>query len=314
MKKNTLFMQDIITADQFSRQDIDFILYVAKKMERIVKKSGSTTMLKGNMMAALFYEPSSRTFGSFVAAMQRLGGMVVPVLGMNNSSVAKGETLPDTMRAFASYCDVIVLRHPEVGSAKLAAEFSDPPVINAGDGIDEHPTQALLDFYTICNHFSGIKGLTVSIVGDLLNGRTVHSLCHLLSLYPGAIINLISPQMLSLPKSSIAQLTKRGVTTHEMEKLDEVIGKTDILYVTRVQKERFSDLKLYEKLKHYYVISSPVVKRMKKTAIIMHPLPRVGEITTDVDIDSRAVYMREQMRNGLYVRMAVLALILKKEV
>jgi len=313
MLKNNFFQQDILTADQFTHADLQLILECGKKMKKIVETKGSTDILKGKLMTALFYEPSSRTFGSFIAAMQRLGGSFIPLQGVSYSSVSKGETLADTIRTFACYSDIVVIRHPDLGSARIAADFSEKPIINAGDGVGEHPSQALLDFFTISDHFQSPESLTVTMVGDLLNGRTVHSLSKLLSLYKSMKINLVSPDILRLPSGLLEKLRERGVIIHESTTLDDVLHETDVLYVTRVQKERFTDLDLYEKLKDDYIITPALLKRAKKSAIIMHPLPRVGEITMDVDLDKRAVYITEQMRNGMYVRMALLALILQKE-
>jgi aspartate carbamoyltransferase len=202
------------------------------------------------------------------------------------------------------------MRHPEVGSAKIAAAASPVPIINAGDGVGEHPTQSLLDYFTIEERFGHVDKLTVTMVGDLLNGRTIHSLIKLLSLYRGVTINLVSPRILRLPEQVMALVKKRGVRVHEFEKLDGVLKSSDVLYVTRVQKERFSDLNLYEELKHYYIITPQVLKNAKKSMIVMHPLPRVGEITEDVDRDPRAAYIKDQMTNGMYVRMALLRLVL----
>jgi aspartate carbamoyltransferase catalytic subunit len=312
MGKNTLFGKDILSVDQFSMEEISLVMETADGMRDIVKTAGMTDTLKGKIMTALFYEPSSRTFGSFITAMQRLGGGIIPLQGVTYSSVSKGETLSDTVRTFASYSDVIVIRHPEVGSAKIAAEFAQKPVINAGDGVGEHPTQALLDLYTIQHQFGKMDNLTVTFVGDLLNGRTVHSLSKLISGYPGIAINCVSPDILRMPPELLHTLESRNIKITQMETLDEVIGTTDILYVTRVQKERFSDLGSYEKLKHYYVVTPQTIKPMKRTSIIMHPFPRVGEIAMEVDLDPRAVYINKQMENGMYVRMALLSLILAR--
>ncbi len=312
MKKTMWYQQDIVSADQFTKESLEIILAEARAMKHLVETKGGSDILKGKMMTALFYEPSSRTFGSFITAMQRLGGGIIPLQGVTYSSVTKGETLPDTVRTFASFSDIVVIRHPEVGSAQIAAEFSDKPVINAGDGVGEHPTQAILDFFTIVDHFGKVDGLTVTMVGDLLNGRTIHSLAKLVSLYSGVTINLVSPEILRLPTELKKRLEQRKVRLLESEELDAVLPKTDVLYVTRVQKERFTDLGVYEKLKHRYIITPQVVKQMKRTAIVMHPFPRVGEIAMGVDLDPRAVYITEQMKNGMYVRMALLGLILKK--
>ncbi len=309
---NTLLGKDILSVDQFQVSDLELVVAKAREMREIVQKDGGCDVLKNKVMTALFYEPSSRTFGSFITAMQRLGGGIVPIQGVQYSSVSKGETLADTVRTFGSFSDVVVIRHPEVGSARIAAEFCDKPVVNAGDGVGEHPTQALLDFFTILDTFGSVEKLRVTLVGDLLNGRTVHSLVKLLSLFPTVILNLISPDLLKMPKELVHKLTDRGVCFVESETLDEVIGATDVLYVTRVQKERFTDLESYEKLKHHYVITGDVAKKLPKKSIILHPFPRVGEIALEVDLDPRAVYINSQMTNGMYVRMALLSLILAK--
>lgn len=312
MKNSSLYQQDILTVDQFNKKDLRTITQLAHKMRALVNRSGGSDLLKGKLMTALFYEPSSRTFGSFIASMQRLGGSFIPIQGVTYSSVSKGESLVDTVRTFASYSDIVVLRHPEVGSAKLAAEFCNKPLINAGDGVGEHPTQALLDFFTISGHFEGIRGLTVTLVGDLLYGRTVHSLAKLLSLYTPLTINLVSPKLLVMPDEIMERLNKKGIKIIVTENLSDVIEISDVLYVTRVQKERFTDLDVYERLKNRYIITSEVVKKLKKKAIIMHPFPRVGEISLDIDLDPRAVYIKEQLSNGMYIRMALLKLILTK--
>jgi aspartate carbamoyltransferase catalytic subunit len=313
MKTNPLFQKDILSADQFDRPTLDLILANAKKMKQLVEKQGATDILHGKVMTALFYEPSSRTFGSFITAMQRLGGGFIPLQGVVYSSVSKGETLPDTVRTFASFSDVVVLRHPEVGSAKIAAEFCEKPVINAGDGVGEHPTQAILDFFTITNHFGTVEGKTITLVGDLLNGRTIHSLLKLLILYKDVNVNLVSPDLLKLPKELFQRAKENGLQLKEYESLDDVLSTSDVLYITRVQKERFTDLESYERVKHFYVINPTVMKKAKKTTILMHPFPRVGEISMDVDLDQRAIYIREQIPNGLYVRMALLSLVLAQQ-
>ncbi len=310
---NPFYQQDILSADQFTPENLQLLVETANKMKKIVETKGSTDILKGKIMTALFYEPSSRTFASFIAAMQRLGGGIIPLQGVSYSSVTKGETLPDTVRTFTCYSDIVVIRHPEVGSAKIAAEFGDKPVINAGDGVGEHPTQAALDFYTIVEHFGSVENLNITLVGDLLNGRTVHSLAKLLSLYPSVTLNMVSPEMLTFPSTLLDKIQKRGVKVNQYTDMDKVLPETDVLYVTRVQKERFTDLDLYEQLKHHFIITPTVLKKAKKEMIVMHPLPRVGEITMDVDLDKRAVYIKDQMRNGMYARMALLALVLTKD-
>lgn len=310
MTTNPLYLQDILSADQFDTDLLELVISEAKGMQKIVETKGATDILHGKIMTALFYEASSRTFSSFITSMQRLGGGFVPLQGVTYSSVSKGETMPDTVRTFASYTDIVVIRHPEVGSARIAAEFCDKPVVNAGDGVGEHPTQALLDFFTITKRFGSLNGLQIAMVGDLLNGRTIHSLLKLISLYQGVTVHLISPELLRLPKELFDRVSERGLTITQSERLDDVVGKADVLYITRVQKERFTDLDSYERVKHYYIITPETMKHVKKTAIVMHPFPRVGEISMDVDLDPRAWYIREQMRNGMFVRMALLKLIL----
>jgi len=308
---NPFFQQDILSSEQYTKDNLNILVKVSHQMKEVVEKHGSLDLLKGKLITALFYEPSSRTFASFVAAIQRLGGGFIPLQGITYSSVTKGETLEDTVRTFACYSDAVVIRHPEVGSAKKAAAASTVPVINAGDGVGEHPTQSLLDYYTIVERFGKIDGLTISMVGDLLNGRTIHSLIKLVSLYPSVKINLVSPEILKLPEVILDKIKKK-VKIFVTDRLDSVIAKSDVVYVTRVQKERFTDLNLYEKLKHYYIVTPQLLKKAKKSTIIMHPLPRVGEISADVDSDPRSVYIKDQMRNGVYTRMALLSLILSR--
>lgn len=310
--ENTLFQKDFISTEKLTMDDIALIFARADEMKKIVETRGSTDLLTGKIMTALFYEPSSRTFGSFLSSMQRLGGGTIPLNGMTHTSVSKGETLEDTVRVFESFSDIIVIRHPEPGSAAKAASFSSKPVINGGDGTGEHPTQALLDVYTMLGHFKTLDGITITLVGDLLNGRTVHSLITLLSLYKPSVIHLVSPKALRMPKQYMRKARNQNIRLYETEALDDVMKDTDILYITRVQKERFSDLAAYEQLKLRYVITKNVMKTIKKDAILMHPLPRVGEISPEVDADPRALYLKEQVPNGIYVRMALLSLILNK--
>jgi aspartate carbamoyltransferase len=310
--KNTLFQKDFISTEKLTTTDMALLFARTDEMKNVVETRGCTDLLKGKIMTALFYEPSSRTFGSFISSMQRLGGGIIPLNGMIHTSVSKGETLEDTIRVFESFSDIIVIRHPEPGAAFQAAAYSSKPVINAGDGVGEHPTQAVLDCYTMHNHFKSFKNVTLTLVGDLSNGRTVHSLIPLLSLYKPSLINLVSPEELRMPEKYVEYARKHKIRIHETEILDEVVSCTDILYVTRVQKERFSDMRMYEQLKHRYIISRETMNNLKKDAILMHPLPRVGEISSDIDGDPRALYLREQVPNGMYVRMALLSLILHK--
>ncbi len=302
--------KDILSVKQFSREDLEYIFGVAHEMHDMVDHIGTFDLLKGKILANLFYEPSTRTSSSFTAAMERLGGSVIPINEVRYSSVAKGESLPDTVRTLECYADVIVLRHPEVGSAAIAAKAASKPVINAGDGIGEHPTQALLDAFTIREEIGHIDGLTVTLLGDLKHGRTVHSLARLLSLYK-VKINYVSPDILRMPPELIDELAARKVEQAEYTTLDACLPETDVLYVTRVQKERFTDEAAYEAVKGAYVINAEVMKAAKQRMIVMHPLPRVGEIDPAFDDDPRAAYFR-QMEYGLYTRMALLAMVLGK--
>ena len=304
------FGEDILSVSQFSREDLEAIFAVAHEMSGMVQRVGSFDLLKGKVLANLFYEPSTRTSSSFVAAIERLGGSVIQINNVTFSSVSKGESLRDTVRTLESYTDAIVLRHPEQGSAAEAAAAATKPVINAGDGPGEHPTQALLDAYTIREEMGTIDGLTVTMLGDLKYGRTVHSLAKLLTLYD-VKINYVAPDILRMPPDLVRDVGEAGVGQTETADLDAVLGDTDVLYVTRVQGERFEDPAEYEQVKGSYVITTDTMQRAKERMIVMHPLPRVGEIAPEVDDDPRAAYFR-QMEYGMYVRMALLALVLGK--
>lgn len=304
--------KDIISVKQFKREDLEYIFGVAHEMRGMVERIGTFDLLKGKILANLFYEPSTRTSSSFTAAMERLGGSVIPINEVKYSSVTKGESLPDTIRTLESYADVIVLRHPETGSAAIAAKVARKPVINAGDGVGEHPTQALLDMFTIFEELGvgQIDGMSVTMLGDLKYGRTVHSLARLLSLF-NVRINYVSPDILRMPKEVMDEVNEKRIPQVEFNSLEQVLPETDVLYVTRVQKERFEDPADYERVKGAYVIDPEIMKAAKQEMIVMHPLPRVGEISPDFDDDPRAAYFR-QMEYGLYVRMALLAMVLGK--
>lgn len=301
---------DVISVAQFSRDDLEYVFGVAQAMRTMVAHIGTFDLLKGKILANLFYEPSTRTSSSFTAAMERLGGSVIPINEVRYSSVSKGESLPDTVRTLECYSDVIVLRHPETGSAAIAAQAARKPVINAGDGIGEHPTQALLDLFTIREELGTIDGLTVTLLGDLRYGRTVHSLAKLLSLF-NVHVNYVSPEILRMPPDLVAQLNDKGLRQDAYEQLEPVLAQTDVLYVTRVQKERFENLDDYEAVKGAFVITPETMKQARPKMALMHPLPRVGEISPTVDDDPRAAYFR-QMEYGMYVRMALLAMVLGK--
>ncbi|MBL8783854.1 MAG: aspartate carbamoyltransferase [Deltaproteobacteria bacterium] len=310
--------QSIISVRQFQPADLDYVFGVAHEMREMVGRVGTFDLLKGKLLANLFYEPSTRTASSFMAAMQRLGGTVIPINEVRYSSVSKGESLPDTIRTLECYADCIVLRHPQMGAAAEAAAVARKPIINAGDGVGEHPTQALLDLFTIAIELGrysprtglDLSGLTITLLGDLKYGRTVHSLSRLLA--PMDVrLNFVSPPTLRMPEHLMTELATGTARTTELDALDPVLADSDVLYVTRVQKERFEDVALYESLKHAFVIDRQTLTRARDTMIVMHPFPRVGEIAYDVDPDPRAAYFR-QMENGMYVRMALLAMVLGK--
>ena len=303
--------KDILSTLQFSKKDIDILFDTSDQMKKLVLTKGGSDILRGKIMAALFYEPSSRTFGSFVAAMQRLGGGFIPLQGMTNSSVAKGETLSDTIKTFASFSDIIAMRHPEVGSTHIAAEATDIPVLNGGDGINEHPTQALFDFYTIKDELGTMDDFTITFFGELGHYRSINSMPKLLYHYPKIKMNFVSPKQVGLSKETKRFLQERNVPITETENIDDVISDTDVLYVTRVKKE-FLPEALYKKIKGKYIVDNTMLKKMKKKSIVMHNLPRVDEIAVEVDEDPRAVYLRSEMRNGMYIRMALIALVLGK--
>lgn len=302
--------KDILSVKQFNREDLNYIFGVAHEMREMVQRVGTFDLLKGKILANLFYEPSTRTSSSFTSAMERLGGSVIPINEVRYSSVSKGESLPDTVRTLECYADVIVLRHPEVGASAMAAKYALKPIINAGDGVGEHPTQALLDLFTIVEELGAVDGLTVTMLGDLKYGRTVHSLSRLLSLY-NVRLNYVSPAILRMPEEIISELGEKGVPQASYDTLEPVLPETDVLYVTRVQKERFSNQSDYESVKGAYVIGVDTMSKAKDSMVVMHPLPRVGEISMGVDDDPRAAYFR-QMEYGLYVRMALLAMVLGK--
>ncbi len=302
--------KDILHGNQFSKKDIEAIIKNASNFEKDLKKKDSLTLLKGKILANLFYEPSTRTRLSFEAAMQRLGGGVISMGSVESSSVAKGETLTDTARTVSQYADVIVIRHPRTGSAREAADAVPIPVINAGDGTGQHPTQALLDIYTIKKELGSLNHLTVSMVGDLKNGRTVHALSELLSLFKVSLY-FVSPQTLRMPEEITSRLKEKGVEVVETGDMLEAANKSDVIYMTRIQKERFGDLSEYEGVKGSYIINRAFLDRVRKKITILHPLPRVDEIDPEVDTYPGAAYFR-QMRNGVFVRMALLSMIFGK--
>lgn len=308
----------IISAGQFDKKSLQEIFILANKI-----KSGkfNRRALSGKIMATLFYEPSTRTRFSFESAMLKLGGKVISTENASAfSSVAKGETLEDTIRIIHSYSDVIVLRHNKRGASEVAIKYSKVPIINAGDGNGEHPTQALLDLYTIFSKFrakgSSSSGgenanITIAMIGDLLNGRTIHSLTQFLSLYPNIELRFISPKALAIPNDLRNHLRRLKIRFIEQESFTDGIKNVDIIYQTRIQKERFKSIGEYKKYFGKYIINKDILKIINKNAVILHPLPRVNEITQDVDNDKRAIYF-QQAQNGLYIRMALLLSIFDK--
>jgi aspartate carbamoyltransferase catalytic subunit len=304
-------LHHVIEAQQFDVPTLLRLIETTQEMEKVVSGGGSS-QLHGRIMATLFYEPSTRTRFSFETAMHRLGGAVISTENAAEfSSVAKGETLEDTVRILNGYADVLVLRHHEVGSAKRAASVSRIPVINAGDGAGQHPTQALLDLYTIHKEIGSIDGLRIAMVGDLAQGRTVRSLAYLLSKFQDIRIYFVAPPSLKMKEDILEHLREKRVWYTEETDLDKVLPEVDVVYQTRIQKERFGDrLADYEQCRGVYVINSESLRLMKANAIVMHPLPRLDEIAMEVDSDPRAAYFR-QAQNGLYVRMALLSMVLR---
>jgi aspartate carbamoyltransferase catalytic subunit len=297
--------RDIISIKDFSREEINYIFKTAKNMEPLATKGSD--MLRGKILATLFFEASTRTRLSFESAMHKLGGSAIGFAEAEIASVKKGENLADTVRVVESYADVIALRHPLEGAARLAAEFSKVPIINGGSGAEEHPTQALLDLYTIKKEKGKIDGLKIALVGDLRYGRTVHSLAYALSLYDIELY-LVSPETLKM-RREVLQTIKEKIEVTERTSLEKIVPLVDVLYVTRIQKERFPDAAEYAEVKGSYKIDLEALKEAKKGLIILHPLPRVDEIAAEVDNTPYARYF-QQVWNGIVVRMALLALIL----
>nr|XP_043621935.1 aspartate carbamoyltransferase, chloroplastic-like [Erigeron canadensis] len=311
LKGDKFELHDVIEAQQFDRDILSAVFEVAREMETIEKKSRGSQILNGFLMSTLFYEPSTRTRLSFESAMKRLGGEVLTTENAREfSSAAKGETLEDTIRTVEGYSDIIVMRHFESGAARRAALTANIPVINAGDGPGQHPTQALLDVYTIEREIGKLDGIKVALVGDLANGRTVRSLAYLLAKYNNVKIYFVSPEVVKMKEDIKEYLTSKGVEWEESADLKEVALKCDVVYQTRIQRERFGErTDLYDAARGKYIIDRDVLAVMQKHAIVMHPLPRLDEITVDVDDDPRAAYFR-QAKNGLFIRMALLKLLL----
>jgi len=299
---------DVVSIRDFSREQIEHVLRLADKMVPIAKGDERSVMLEGRILGTLFYEPSTRTRLSFESAMARLGGRSLGFSEAKVASVAKGETLADTIRMVDSYCDLIVLRHPQEGAAKLAGHFASRPVINAGDGAGQHPTQTMLDLFTIRKEKKKVEGNNVVIVGDLKYGRTVHSLSEALAMF-GAQLTFVAPPSLQIPKEHLKAIEAMGHKPKISTSLEDAIKDADVLYVTRIQKERFPDPSEYQKVAGMYRIDLNMLKQVKSDLIIMLPLPRVTEIAPEVDSTPYAKYF-DQAFNGVPVRMALLALVL----
>lgn len=297
--------KSLVSIDDLSTDDIIKILDLAEEFE----KEPDQKILNGKVVATLFFEPSTRTRLSFESAVNRLGGRVIGFSDSSTSSVSKGETLNDTIRTVSNYCDLIVMRHPLEGSARYASEISRVPVINAGDGANQHPTQTLLDLYSIRKTQKTLDNLNVFLVGDLKYGRTVHSLMLAMARWK-TTFNFISPEELKMPEEYKLYLENIGLKYYEHTDFTDIVSRADIIYMTRVQRERFSDPIEYEKVKNVYVLRNSMLKNTKPNLKILHPLPRVNEIHTDVDENPKAYYF-EQTLNGVYVRQAILCSVLE---
>ena len=301
-------MRHVISVHDLSTEEIIDVLDRAEGMLAVARGEATMDRLKGKVLASIFFEPSTRTRLSFETAMNRLGGGVIGFSGTEATSVVKGETLADTIRMVSGYADAVVLRHPQEGAAKLAIEFSDVPIINAGDGAGQHPTQTLLDLFTIRREMGRLEGLNISLIGDLRFGRTTHSLAPALARF-GNTINLVSPEGLEMPGGVIGYLKDTGKLGTISHSLEDIVPKTDVLYVTRIQKERFPDPVEYEKVAGVYRVDPALVAMGPEKMIIMHPLPRVNEIAPEVDALPQAKYFNQAF-NGVPVRMALLAMLI----
>ncbi len=297
----------IVSARELDREDIDHILDLADDMIPIARGEKSSSLMKGKILATLFFEPSTRTRLSFESAILRLGGRFLGFADPGGTSVKKGETLADTIRMASAYSDLIVLRHPQEGSARLASRFSDVPVINAGDGAGQHPTQTLLDLLTIRRETGKIDGRKIALVGDLKYGRTVHSLTYALAKYD-ADITFVAPPSLQMPSEVLDLAQQMGAKTQRASTLEEVVSDADVIYVTRIQRERFPDAAEYQKVADVFKVNAALLEKAKKGAIVMHPLPRVHEIDPDVDETPYAAYFKQAFY-GVPTRMALIGLV-----
>ncbi|MEJ5268397.1 MAG: aspartate carbamoyltransferase [Bacteroidales bacterium] len=296
--------KSLISINDFTKEEYFRILDLAEEFQ----KNPNQPLLSDYVIASLFFEPSTRTRLSFETAIQRLGGKVIGFSEASSTSVSKGESLKDTILTVSRYADLIIMRHPIEGSARYASEVSNKPIINAGDGSNQHPTQCLLDLYSIRKSQGTLENLNLFLVGDLKYGRTVHSLLMAMSEF-NPVFNFVSPPTLRMPQEYKDYLDEKGIKYYEHDQLDDDLKYADIVYVTRVQRERFSDPMEYEKVKNAYVLNNKMLDNTKENLRIMHPLPRVNEIDTDVDTNPKAYYF-EQAENGVYARMALMCLIL----
>ena len=299
--------RNLIEPMDFTLEELEEIFLLADKI--IEEHSRYSKICDGKLLATLFYEPSTRTRFSFEAAMLRLGGNIIGFSEANSSSVAKGESLSDTIRTVSCYADIAVIRHPKEGSALVAKESTDMPIVNAGDGGHQHPTQTLTDLLTIRRTKEKLSNMTIGCCGDLKFGRTVHSLIKALSRYEGNKFILISPEELKVPEYIIRMLKEKNIEFKQVERMEEVIGELDILYMTRVQKERFFNEEDYIRLKDSYILDNEKMSKAKGDMIVLHPLPRVNEISYEVDSDERAIYFK-QAKYGMFVRMALICKLL----
>ena len=301
----------VVSIRDFSRDDIEHILDLAAKMLPIARGEESSELLQNRIMATLFFEPSTRTRLSFESAVLRLGGRALGFADPGGTSAKKGESLADTIRMAAAYSDVIVLRHPQEGAARLASKFSDKPIINAGDGAGQHPTQTLLDLFTIREETGKIDGRNIALVGDLKYGRTVHSLAYALAMFDTKL-SFVAPPTLQMPEEMMETVNKMGAKPEQVNNVEDIIDTADVIYVTRIQKERFPDPAEYRKVAEVYRISPELLESAKDKTIVMHPLPRVTEISPDVDSTGYAAYFKQAFY-GVPTRMALLALVMGVE-
>ena len=301
-------LKNIISIKDFEREDIEYILDEASKLEDVAKSKEISEELKGKLLGLMFFEPSTRTKISFETAMKRLGGECIGFENSGSSSVSKGESIADTAKMFEGYSDALVIRHELEGVSKFISDIVDVPVINAGDGAGQHPTQTLLDLYTIKKEIGDIDNLKIALIGDLKFGRTVHSLSNALGLFNNVKIYLVSPPELKMPQEVLHDINKTNITWQEVDSIEKIIDDVDVLYVTRIQKERFGDINDYLKIKGAYIVNKKMLEG--KDLIVMHPLPRIDEIATDVDNTKYNKYFT-QAANAVPVRMAILKILIK---